>query len=1063
MNARVTVLLVIAGCRANDLPRGRYACDPAADRAVGSTQCPGDSRCGLEGFCHDVGDTSVRWRCENADDCEGGWLCGVGDDGVRRECHDPAAGAAYRCTTTAECSGGWTCGLDEARLRRCHDPLVPRAWPCEASADCVASWQCGLSAEGGRECHDPQRPAAWPCLSTQDCLGGWQCGLSFAGTRECHDPANPEAWPCVSSSDCVGGFVCLPGARGGRVCRDPSRPAATPCETSSDCVGGWQCGLNDFGTARQCHDPTMPRAFTCATSSDCVGGWQCGLNDLRTGRECHDPSMPRAFACVRSADCVASWVCGLSTNRPLRECHDPSTPRDFTCDVDDDCVGGWRCNLAGHCADARPEELTSTSALDAGPELINPLNITPIAHVAVNPSFIRRDLPWVVLSRSGRLEALRVDDLNARIDRYDLGVASEGALAIQSPFTVEPNQFATRFDLTPGVRVYAAKTDGGLQVHSLSDGGFTSQPIRTYDQQIVTMPITKLRQGVSDGFELANLLGFSDSTDRWLLFDGARRSYDFSFPPAMRRANNRILDMADYLVDGGPDCVLALDEGGVWARQFLPDNNWDFEQVSNPLFKNSTCSGAPGPLKVTSFAAATGDRLAVTAIPTDGGRAYVALWNLRPMLYRSASLNASFCTSINGTPCAAGDTIPYDVELGPCQPCIAGQLAQVTPVATATGVELDARCVSDAGVDRFVRVARSPFSAGQCETRGVAGLNGLFRETGLSNPDQPSPGRFVSHSQRGQLWLGSDVQSATSFSFDRAATGVALRGPTSHDVLVVAPGLLGVPTPGYGLLSIASSSVLTVASNEPQWVLIDTSLQSLDALAGLGSSYSIGGLPPTALAEPRTVTRARARDGATLAIVTSVGQLSAADVGAALQGTQGAPFLLPRVSVPSSFTSVSFPNQTSADAGVWLEGWAVTSTPSLTRIVADSPTRWRLEQVPLPAQATPKRVLHSQTRARLVLENGVVHGLPSRVALSTGLPSAISSVTEVCGQLVAVNADGLFRLEAADAGLASWRSVPLPGGFAVEGTADATLHTIGNEVYLFSQGGDAVRLAVPCP
>lgn len=242
------VLLAFAGCRPIELGPERYPCDAKGNREVGSAQCPGASRCGLEGFCHGVGDITVTWKCESASDCERDWQCGVGLDGVSRECHDPASPEDHRCLTSADCSGGWTCGLDTARLRRCHDPMKPKKWPCDATSDCAGGWQCGLASLNVRECHDPAVPEAWTCVTNDDCLGGWQCGLNDLRTgRECHDPAAPRTFAC---------------------------------QMATDCLAGWQCGLASNRLQRECHDPQNPQAFACDTDSDCVGAWRCDIDRL---------------------------------------------------------------------------------------------------------------------------------------------------------------------------------------------------------------------------------------------------------------------------------------------------------------------------------------------------------------------------------------------------------------------------------------------------------------------------------------------------------------------------------------------------------------------------------------------------------------------------------------------------------------------------------------------------------------------------------------------------------------------------------------------------------------
>lgn len=111
-------LLVLCGCTPTHLESGRYACEPGLP-----DQCPGAWRCGLEGYCHQLGNTTVAWRCETSADCEGGFSCGLSKSGEFRECHDPSAPRAYDCLTDEDCVGGWRCGPEEVCLDPSTDAL----------------------------------------------------------------------------------------------------------------------------------------------------------------------------------------------------------------------------------------------------------------------------------------------------------------------------------------------------------------------------------------------------------------------------------------------------------------------------------------------------------------------------------------------------------------------------------------------------------------------------------------------------------------------------------------------------------------------------------------------------------------------------------------------------------------------------------------------------------------------------------------------------------------------------------------------------------------------------
>lgn len=1032
MKRLAAVLLALSACKPIAVGSGRYACNPDQGREPGSAQCPGESRCGLEGVCHDLGDTSSRWRCETALDCEGGWLCGVSADGETRECHDPQAPEAFRCQSSADCSAGWTCGLDEARLRRCHDPSSPRAWPCDTRSDCAGGWECGLRAAGGRECHDPTRPEAWVCLTDADCGGGWRCGLNDLRTgRECHDPAAPRAFAC---------------------------------EGPSDCLGGWACGLNDARTARECHDPAAPRAFACEEPSDCLGNWVCGLNDARTARQCHDPAAPRAFACLTHADCVAGWQCGLAANRLQRECHDPSAPQAWACDDDLDCLGGWRCDVRRACVDPRRDALEPTGPLDGGDAAtLNPVSAARYDRAAIAPASSLGGPVRVALSRAGRLEALGVDSVSASVRIVDLGPSSDGPLLVQSPRSID---FAfNRFTEVVADRVYEGRADGGVVAYLLDlDGGVQVRLLRnTGGGYEISTPVTKLRHGVAERDLLPSLVGFSESpATGFVVFDGPAAAADFSYPARMRTPGNVIHDLVHVITrDGGLECLLALDESGIWARQFMAGNNWNFEQVQNPTFGNDTC--ATTGLKPSRLLAASPTHVAVGAVPRDGGRELLALWSLTPMLTRGTSAFDSYCTSNNDQPCTQNDRIPFTVEYGPCDPCPVGALDGVVPVAAASGPPaLEVRCTVDGGLPSFFRVSRRALSATGCDRQPLVGPSNLFSQPVLFNAEQPTLGRFLLTGSTGSLWTGSSVAAATALSFDRAATGVAFLGANTRDLIVFGERVNGVPEPRFGVVAFPAAASSAVAANEPSWVLSGESLTTLSAGPTLSDALTFG-LLATPVAEPRLVRRARASSGATVAVVTGGGAIATAEVDAALARQVPFATLQVRATAPGPFSSLAFPAG-DTDGGVWLEGYAV-SPGSVARLTAESPSRWVVQPVPLPAPLFPLAVWYEGSRARVGMATGVVYALPSAVLVGGALPGGVAvAYAQACQHQLALAPDGLYRLTlAAGATVGRWEPVPLPAGFGGGDLLGGTVHSVGADVYVFSRMGEAARLTVsPC-
>lgn len=498
------LVLFLSACRADRVEQGRYACDPMGDRAIGSVQCPGQSRCGLEGFCHDVDDISVAWRCDGPADCEQGFQCGLSSDGKRRECHDPRAPQAWRCTTSDDCSGSWVCGLDDARSRQCHDPAAPRAWPCDSTNDCVGGWACGLSKLGGRECHDPAVPEKWRCETNDDCLAGWQCGIGALNVRECHDPTRPEKWTCLAPSDCL---------------------------------GGWSCGLNDARTGRECHDPARPSAFACDTGADCVGGWVCGLASNRFQRECHDPLQPRPWACTDDGDCVGGWRCGLDGL-----CLDPGS----------EALGVPGPIDAGPLARINPTQQAPIDVFSISPRFI---------------SSTGRDTPTLAMLRAGRLQAL-VRDEAGTVKSWDLGVTTATTVVAQGPRSYDYDSNTDRFVRTEKNRVYAAGQgvtvytllpDGGALQQPLQQKTATLSP-----PPITTIK----HGTVLGSNEYPSMLGFSSATNLYVVFDGPQSAQirpinglgTWSLSPPL-------LDMDDIFTPT-TECVFLIDANGLWISPY---------------------------------------------------------------------------------------------------------------------------------------------------------------------------------------------------------------------------------------------------------------------------------------------------------------------------------------------------------------------------------------------------------------------------------------------------------------------------------------------------------------
>jgi hypothetical protein len=198
LSGALLAMALLGSCTSGPLEGGRYSC--TFDGGEPSDQCPGDWRCGLEGYCHHYNDTSVAWRCVNDDQCELRWTCGLDPSRDGGECHDPQSTTPWPCETDQHCTSGWHCGP----AGTCYDRQVPAAHACRSGAgDCADGWRCGLKGL----CQNLDAGAAYPCglsdggLEDSWCERGWRC----APEGVCLDPAQDAllADPSVT----VGGAV----------------------------------------------------------------------------------------------------------------------------------------------------------------------------------------------------------------------------------------------------------------------------------------------------------------------------------------------------------------------------------------------------------------------------------------------------------------------------------------------------------------------------------------------------------------------------------------------------------------------------------------------------------------------------------------------------------------------------------------------------------------------------------------------------------------------------------------------------------------------------------------
>ncbi|MCC6332592.1 MAG: hypothetical protein IT380_01235 [Myxococcales bacterium] len=922
-------------------------------------------------------------------------------------------------------------------------PLESGRYACNPSSDdpaqCPGDWRCGLE----QYCHARgDTSVAWRCETAADCEGGWACGLARARDhRECHDPAVPEDWPC---------------------------------ETGADCAGAWACGIAQTRDYRQCHDPATPKAWPCEGPDDCVGGWSCGLAPTRDHRQCHDPALPQEWPCEVVADCVAGWQCGLSFDRVNRECHNPQAPRDWACAGDADCLGGWRCGTDGLCVDPAADALRTDPLAD----LLDPTKLSPLSSSAaierfsVSPLYeagLGRGVQTFAFMQSGELSALRLDYLGASLTRYSLGrlsgVTSFVAMGSRGAHLggFDEELFDDR------TRLLVSFTDAGTTGFTLApDGGVT------VEHGVLDFQIDHFKLGSGASGVVPSVVAFSSAPSgafaRLRGIDvGTVHSY-WADPPTLdfdQFPGNVVVDMAAVKPAEDLECVFAVDRRGLWVTQRslrTGVGSYVFEPVHLPPFDNAACG--PANQVIAGVESLGANWLLVRTRAGTGGDEQVSVLDLSPLWIEDG--DGYYCTSFSGLPCTAGDRIPVQLQYGPCAACPGGvmeDMALVRGVGADPAVEV--RCgQADGGPGALYRLSRRSASSFTCDRALLQGESSLFTSRNLVSPEQETPGGVSWGGWEGQLWSGEDATHAVSIALDRPAIGVVRRGADAGDVLAFTEEVVARPAAGVGLFSTRESSLRASVAHRPAWALMRNLLVDLSGAASVNEARTLGfvGTSQTVLAGPFHVVTTTASSGAQVAVVGAGTVLFAGELDRVLSGQDPFAALTQRAASVNPILSLAFPGS-SPPASAWLSGYAV-SGGRVQRVVAESPTRWRFEELTFPAALVPREVWFDGERGRVGFDDGVVYSLPSRVPIAPPLPGAQAvDFAQTCGLQLALAPSGLFRFEPEATGpIGRWAPVPLPPGFGAQGLADGRLHAVADEVYVFTRTGETARLTLaPCP
>jgi hypothetical protein len=384
-------------------------------------------------------------------------------------------------------------------------------------------------------------------------------------------------------------------------------------------------------------------------------------------------------------------------------------------------------------------------------------------------------------------------------------------------------------------------------------------------------------------------------------------------------------------------------------------------------------------------------------------------------------------------------------------------------VSGAAGSEpsLEVYCGQANTAGSVFRLSRGA-TATECTRTLMTGESSFFAERGPV-ASVPAPGQTAWGGSAGQIWFGSSSAELASFTFDRAPVGVLRRSAGPDDIIAFTPHLLGAPST-IGLSSTRSSLLSASVQHAPSLAVSGGQLIDLSGSGSLSQARVLGFVPSGSL-DSQNAVLTRSSTGRRIAVVSSALAVFVGDVEDVLDASGPPVALNQRLSTLEPVSSLAFPEVQAADAGTFAAGYAVTGS-TVVRIVADTPTRWRTEAVPLPSSLVPRATWFDGAKGRVGLYDGSVLSLPSRVRISTPLPgNDAQDYAQACGQQLALAPTGLYRLESVTSGpIGQWVQLPLPPEVAALDFTEGRVHGVGNEAFVFTRSGEAARITFEgCP
>lgn len=785
----------------------------------------------------------------------------------------------------------------------------------------------------------------------------------------------------------------------------------------------------DWERARPYHcDPTV-RQVTNGEDTQCGGGWRCGLEE-----RCHQIGVPDDYLCATDLDCEAEWRCG-----PEQKCLDARNealrPNAF--------AGALRVRQLSPRVSSEPA-LQVASASFSAPQACGPdVPAQTVAFVTEAGTVRSTEYPL------GR----RVLDADAGAGSCDAGAARHvfSSVGTAPPMTRPPLALADTPEAT-----WVLGTSGQLCRFANVDGALGGCEGIKLD-----FAATALRTGRAPGLPLV-----ARSEQRYVLIsaDGRTTTARRVAPPLLG-AEQPIHDLLPYRLDDAGVALFAVTAGGAFVADVPATTDAGApaapaDEAWRPArMPGLGCPGTTPPPDLIGSLRAVGW---ANGAPVLTGMVEQADASRHVVVFGGLGAVSAMLT------CAQPRLDGVDPGSALTCPACAGEQLESFSAALLPGTArfaLELRC-------RAANGARSVWAA-QLDTEGCTQERLPSPHAALASvAGTAGPSTAATAGAAGEVWLqvGSGYSREARF-LDRGPS-LVLSGPGSLTVgapavsaqlstgsIEVEAAQLFELREGEGLVARpGGSDLLAAVEGTDRWVLRDATD------AGTGNPPSVVELTPEGgkrllavftstetFKPPYRAVAAPGPDGGTLVVVTAFDALLAAELDAATT-----PVLRVRL-VPlnrSEITALTVLPRTAE--GRYVEGWLI-SAGRLHRFVANSPTVWKSDELPLPV-GDPVALFHDGQRGRVAFSDGRVYSLPGRVEIAPALPAGegpARDFVDVCGQVLSIGERRAFRLVTdGSSSIGAWQPVTLPQG----GGVPVRLHAAPDGAYVFFDDGRVVRL-----